>query len=237
MARKSFFSKSKNHRSHSNSETTDATQTRDDTRKPGDLDGDGDVDWIDQLLEMVLFIQTPKGQTVIIVAAAAFSAAINMSTYTKSVDRFLAIVRAEWLLPFAWLVAFLTWALIQVCETLPRTGFWDFETKVAILRTLNGMNIPIVSNLVGKQSDILYWQDVVVNDAKLRRLLLWVASALAHGIDLLMLWVDFPLGSFRPFTIHWGNVGIAACLMFSFELFLGLAMSLRQFRMGYAQQK
>lgn len=236
MARKSFLSQSRNQKSNSKN-STDATQTTDDTRKQGDLDGDGDVDWVDKLLEVVMFIQTPKGQAVVIIAAAVFSAAINMSTYTKSIGIFLTLVKAEWLIPFGWLIAFLTWALIQVFETLPRTGFWDFDTKVAILKTLNGLHIPIVSDTKGKQSDILYWQDVAVNDAKIRRQLFWAVSIAAHFLDLLMLWADFPLGSLSPFTISWRNVLIVAFMVFSFELLVGLAMSLRQFRIGYAQNK
>lgn len=173
----------------------------------------------------------------VIIAAAVFSAAINMSTYTKSIDIFLALVKAQWLSPFAWLVAFLSWALIQVFETLPRTGFWDFDTKVSILKTLNGLHIPIISDTKNKQSDILYWQDTAINDAKMRRQLFWGVSIAAHLLDLLMLWVDFPLGAWSPFIINWVNVGIAAFMMFSFEILVGLAMSLRQFRIGYAQQK
>jgi hypothetical protein len=214
MARKSFFDKRANSRQEST--TTDATQARDDTRKKGDLDGDGDVDWIDKLLEVVTFIQTPKGQAMVIIAAAVFSAAINMSTYTKSVGLFLELVKAQWLIPFAWIVAFLTWALIQVFETLPRTGFWDFDTKIAILKTLNGLHIPIVSDTKNKQSDILYWQDVTVNDAKIRRQLFWVVSIGAHVLDVLMLWTDFPLGSLSPFTINWANVSI--CRLHDFQL-------------------
>jgi hypothetical protein len=96
MAKKSYFSTQKDPK----------TSPVDRTAKPGDLNGDGKVDWVDSLLEIVEFIQTPRGQTFIVIAAAAFSAAINIGSYNKTTAFLLGYLHAEWLLPFCLAVGF-----------------------------------------------------------------------------------------------------------------------------------
>ena len=213
------------------------------THKQGDLDGDGDVDIVDRLLAIVGFIQTPKGQMFILIAAAVFFAIVNVPSYSKTVDGFLGKVNAAWLLPFGWLIAFLAWAVIQVFETLPRTDFWDFEVKVQILKTLNGLNVPLIRRTEGKQTDLLYWQDVTVKDAELRRRLFTVASIFAHLADFGMLWKDYPLwskglwGCVNPSNWLITNILIACFLVFGFEVLIGLARSLKQFMGGYEKAR
>ncbi|GAQ00160.1 hypothetical protein [Leptolyngbya sp. NIES-2104] len=214
-----------------------------DSKKKGDLDGDGDVDFVDRLLAIVSFIQTPKGQIFIMLAGAIFFAIINVPSYSKTVESFLRLVSAQWLLAFSWLIAFLTWALIQVFETLPRTDFWDYDVKVQILKTLNGLHVPIVSRTEGKQTDLLYWQDVTVRDAELRRKMFIVASIVAHIGDFGMLWTDYPLwqgglwGLLVPSNWLLQNVLITCFLVFGFEVLIGLARSVKQFLGGYEQAK
>jgi hypothetical protein len=170
MAKKSYFSTQKDPK----------TSPGDSTAKQGDLNGDGKVDWVDSLLEIVEFIQTPRGQTFIVIAAAAFSAAINIGSYNKTTAFLLGYLHAEWLLPFCWLLALLIWAVFQVGEVLPRTGFWDFATKVQIMNSLQGAGVTIKPLAEGQQTDLVYWQETVINDAKMRRGLFIVVSVMAH---------------------------------------------------------
>jgi hypothetical protein len=223
MAKKSYFSTQK----------AQKTSTADSSTVKGDLNGDGKVDWVDSLLEIVEFIQTPRGQTFIIIAAAAFSAAINIGSYNKTTAFLLEYLQAQWLLPFCWLLAFLIWAVIQVGEVLPRTGFWDFATKVQIMNSLQGAGVTIKPKAAGQQTDLLYWQETVVNDAKMRRGLFVMVSLLAHVADLGMLWPDYPLvdADWLPIV---KNVVIVAFLVFSFEALVGIAQSLKQLRKGYS---
>jgi hypothetical protein len=214
----------------------DRTQTTAESApKEGDLNGDGKVDWVDSLLAIVGFIQTPRGQTFIVLAAATFSAAINMSSYTKTVAWLLQYLRADWLLPFAWIVAMLLWAVIQAGEVLPRTGFWDFSTKVAIMKSLQGAGVPIkdYDRKTGQQTDLVYWQDITINDAKMRRNLFVLVSLMAHCADVGMLWGDYPFLDryFLPIT---QNIIIAGFLIFSFEGLVGIAQSLKQLHKGYS---
>lgn len=226
MAKKSYFGEGSN----AQSKPAEPAQK-------GDLNGDGKVDWLDSLLGVVMFIQTPRGQAFIIIAAAVFSAAINISSYSKSVEWLLKELRSEWLIPFIWVIALTIWAVIQVGEVLPRTGFWDFETKVAIVKSLQGAGVPLkdYDPKSGQQTDMVYWQDATINDAKNRRLLFWSVSILAHLADVAMLWSDYPLVSdaLLPIAKH---VLIAAFLMFSFEFLVGIAQSLKQLRKGYSVQ-
>ncbi len=202
----------------------------------GDLNGDGQVDWVDSLLSIIGFIQTPKGQTFVVLAAAAFSAAINISSYSKTTAWLLDYLRVGWLGPFAWLLAFLIWAVIQSGEVLPRTGFWDFDTKVQITKSLQGAGFPIkdYDAKSGQQTDLVYWQEVTINDAKIRRSLFIAVSVLAHAADVGMLWSDYPLFSTETFLPIVQNLVIAAFLIFSFEGLVGIAQSLKQLRRGYA---
>jgi hypothetical protein len=223
MSKKSYFSTQKAQKAN----------TDDKPAVKGDLNGDGKVDWVDFLLEIVEFTQTPRGQTFIIIAAAAFSAAINIGSYNKTTAFLLGYLQAQWLLPFCWLLAFLIWAVIQVGEVLPRTGFWDFATKVQIMNSLQGAGVTIKPKAAGQQTDLLYWQETVVNDAKMRRGLFVMVSLLAHVADLGMLWPDYPLvdADWLPIV---KNVVIVAFLVFSFEALVGIAQSLKQLRKGYS---
>jgi hypothetical protein len=223
MAKKSYFSTQKDPKTISGNSPA----------KQGDLNGDGKVDWVDSLLEIVEFIQTPKGQTFIVIAAATFSAAINIGSYTKTTAFLLGYLHAEWLLPFVWLLALLIWAVFQVGEVLPRTGFWDFATKVQIMNSLQGAGVTIKPLAEGQQTDLLYWQETVINDAKMRRGLFIVVSVMAHIADVGMLWADYPLldADWLPIV---KNIVIAAFLVFSFEGLVGIAQSLKQLRKGYS---
>jgi hypothetical protein len=223
MAKKSYFSTQKD------SKTSPANNS---TVK-GDLNGDGKVDWVDSLLEIVEFIQTPRGQTFVVIAAAAFSAAINISSYNKTTALLLGYLHAEWLMPFVWLLALLIWAVFQVGEVLPRTGFWDFATKVQIMTSLQGGGVTIKPYTEGQQTDLVYWQETVINDAKMRRMLFIGVSVMAHLGDVGMLWPDYPLvdGDWLPIV---KNIIIAAFLVFSFEGLVGIAQSLKQLRKGYS---
>jgi hypothetical protein len=223
MAKKSYFSTQKDQK----------TSTADSTAKPGDLNGDGKVDWVDSLLEIVEFIQTPRGQTFIVIAAAAFSAAINIGSYTKTTALLLGYLKAEWLLPFVWLLALLIWAVFQVGEVLPRTGFWDFTTKVQIMNSLQGAGVTIKPKGAGQQTDLVYWQETVINDAKMRRGLFFTVSLMAHAADIGMLWPDYPMldADWLPIV---KNIIITAFLVFSFEGLVGIAQSLKQLRKGYS---
>lgn len=225
MTKKSYFSSQKDQK-------TKDQKTEDKPAVTGDLNGDGKVDWVDAMLGVVEFIQTPRGQTFIIIAAAAFSAAINIGSYNKTTAFLLGYLQAQWLLPFCWLLAFLIWAVIQVGEVLPRTGFWDFATKVQIMNSLQGAGVTIKAKAAGQQTDLVYWQDTVINDAKMRRGLFVMVSLMAHAADLGMLWPDYPLfnESWLPIV---KNVVIVAVLVFSFEGFVGIAQSLKQLRKGY----
>lgn len=206
-------------------------------KKPvkGDLNGDGKVDWVDSLIGIVTFIQTPRGQAFIVIAAAVFSAAINIGSYTKTTALMLDYLQADWLLPFSWLVSLLIWGIFQVGETLPRTGFWDFETKVAIVKSLQGAGVPISAPMKGQQTDLVYWQDVTINDAKMRRRLFWMVSLACHAGDFAMLWPDYPLvdGYLMPIV---KNLVTACFLVFSFEVLVGIAQSIKQLKSGYAVQ-
>jgi hypothetical protein len=228
MAKKSYFAKSK--KTHT---TTAETQN---PPKKGDLNGDGKVDWVDSMLAIVGFIQTPKGQMFIVLAAATFSAAINMSSYTKTTAWLLAYLRAGWLMPFAWIVAFTIWAVIQVFEVLPRTGFWDFDTKVQIVKSLQGAGVPIkdYDPESGQQTDMVYWQDITINDAKMRRGLFLAVSLMAHAADVGMLWGDYPFFDTKTFALIIQNVLVVAFLIFSFEGLVGIAQSLKQLQKGYS---
>jgi hypothetical protein len=223
MAKKSYFSTQKDPK----------TTPGDRTAKQGDLNGDGKVDWVDSLLEIVEFIQTPRGQTFIVIAAAAFSAAINIGSYNKTTAFLLGYLHAEWLLPFCWLLAFLIWAVFQVGEVLPRTGFWDFATKVQIMNSLQGAGVTIKPLAEGQQTDLVYWQETVINDAKMRRGLFIVVSVMAHIADAGMLWPDYPLldADWLPIV---KNIIITTFLVFSFEGLVGIAQSLKQLRKGYS---
>jgi hypothetical protein len=223
MTKKSYFSTQKDQK----------TSTADSTAKTGDLNGDGKVDWVDSLLGIVEFIQTPRGQTFIVIAAAAFSAAINIGSYTKTTATLLVYLKAEWLMPFVWLLALLIWAVFQVGEVLPRTGFWDFATKVQIMNSLQGAGVTIKPKTAGQQTDLVYWQETVINDAKMRRGLFIVVSVMAHLGDAGMLWPDYPLldADWLPIV---KNIVIAAFLVFSFEGLVGIAQSLKQLRKGYS---
>jgi hypothetical protein len=224
MAKKSYFSRK---------DTDHKTNAADNTAIKGDLNGDGKVDWVDSLLEIVEFIQTPRGQTFIVIAAAAFSAAVNIGSYNKTTVLLLGYLHAEWLMPFVWLLALLIWAVFQVGEVLPRTGFWDFATKVQIMNSLQGAGVTIKPLADGQQTDLLYWQETVINDAKMRRGLFIIVSVMAHVGDAGMLWPDYPL-----FDADWlpiiKNIVIAAFLVFSFEGLVGIAQSLKQLRKGYS---
>jgi hypothetical protein len=208
--------------------------TTESTPKPGDLNGDGKVDWVDSLLSIIGFIQTPQGQTFIVLAAATFSAAINISSYTKTTVWLLQYLRSDWLLPFAWLVAIVIWAVIQAGEVLPRTGFWDFDTKVQIVKSLQGAGVPIkdYERKSGQQTDLVYWQDITINDAKMRRGLFVAVSLMAHAADIGMLWGDYPFFNADLLPIV-QNIIIAGFLIFSFEGLVGIAQSLKQLRKGY----
>jgi hypothetical protein len=92
------------------------------------------------------------------------------------------------LLPFVWLLALLIWAVFQVGEVLPRTGFWDFTTKVQIMNSLQGAGVTIKPKGAGQQTDLVYWQETVINDAKMRRGLFFTVSLMAHAADIGMLW-------------------------------------------------
>jgi hypothetical protein len=224
MAKKSYFSRK---------ETDSKTSTANSPAVKGDLNGDGKVDWVDSLLEIVEFIQTPRGQTFVVIAAAAFSAAINIGSYNKTTAFLLGYLHAEWLIPFCWLLAFLIWAVFQVGEVLPRTGFWDFATKVQIMNSLQGAGVTIKPLADGQQTDLLYWQETVINDAKMRRGLFIAVSVMAHIGDAGMLWPDYPLldAAWLPIV---KNIVIAAFLVFSFEGLVGIAQSLKQLRKGYS---
>jgi hypothetical protein len=223
MAKKSYFSTQRDPK----------TSPGDSPAKQGDLNGDGKVDWVDSLLEIVEFIQTPRGQTFIVIAAAAFSAAINIGSYNKTTAFLLSYLHAEWLLPFVWLLALLIWAVFQVGEVLPRTGFWDFATKVQIMNSLQGAGVTIKPLAEGQQTDLVYWQETVINDAKMRRGLFIVVSVMAHIGDAGMLWPDYPLldADWLPIV---KNIIIATFLIFSFEGLVGIAQSLKQLRKGYS---
>jgi hypothetical protein len=203
------------------------------TKKKGDLNGDGKVDWIDFLLGIVEFIQTPRGQTFVVIFAATFSAAINIGSYYKTTSFLLGYLHAEWMAPFAWLLAILIWAVFQVGEVMPRTGFWDFATKVQVMSAMQGSGVTIKDKSEGQQTDLVYWQETVMNDAKMRRSLFFFVSVMAHVGDVAMLWSDYPLfdSEWMPIVI---NFIVCAFLVFSFEVLVGLAQSLKQLRKGYA---
>lgn len=223
MAKKSYFTSQKDQK----------TSPAEKPAVEGDLNGDGKVDWVDSLLSIVEFVQTPKGQTFVVIAAAAFSAAINIGSYGKTTAMLLGYLQAQWLLPFVWLLAFLIWAVIQVGEVLPRTGFWDFATKVQIMNSLQGAGVTIKAQTAGQQTDLVYWQDTVINDAKMRRGMFIAVSIMAHAADLGMLWPDYPLvdADWLPIV---KNVVVVVFLVFSFEALVGIAQSLKQLRKGYS---
>jgi hypothetical protein len=224
MPRKSFL---KNHKKPSSSTSSTAPVDKP-TPLKGDLDGDGDVDWVDQIIAAVQFIQTPKGQCLVLVGAAAFSLAINLSTYTKSMNAAFSYLHVEWLSSLDWLAAIVTYLLIQVLETLPRTGWWDLELKITILRKLQGLDVPIISELANKQTDIVYWQETARHDYELKRKLMWLVSIGAHIADLWSLWIDFPLWQRGLLTLH-PNLWIVLILMFSFEGLVALSQFIKQF--------
>lgn len=205
------------------------------TKKTGDLNGDGKVDWVDSLLGIVEFIQTTRGQTFVIIFAAGFSAAINIGSYNKTTALLLGYLHAEWLLPFAWLLAILLWAVFQVGEVMPRTEFWDFATKVQVMTSMQGSGVTVKdTSAKGQQTDLVYWQEAVMNDAKTRRSLFITVSFFAHIFDISMLWSDYPLLDLSEWAPIPVNFVVCAFLVFSFEVLVGLAQSLKQLRKGYA---
>jgi hypothetical protein len=227
MPRKSFL---KNHKKPSSPNPNHFNQPVVDKTVPlkGDLDGDGDVDWVDKIIAAVQFIQTPKGQCLILVGAAAFSLVINLSTYTKSMTAAFSYLRVEWLSSLNWLAATVAYLLIQVLETLPRTGWWDLDLKITILRKLQGLDLPIISDFANKQTDIVYWQETARQDYELKRKLMWLVSIGAHIADLWSLWIDFPLWQTSRLTLH-PNLWIVLILMFSFEGLVALSQFIKQF--------
>jgi hypothetical protein len=227
MARKSFLKTRKRDASKSKPADNKTEKTTTPALK-GDLDGDGDVDWVDKVIAAVQFIQTPRGQCLVLVGAAAFSTAVNLSTYTRSMEAAFSYLRIEWLAPLAWLAAIITYLLLQVLETLPRTGWWDLETKIMILRKLQGLDVPVISNLAGKQTDIVYWQETAQRDYELKRKLMWLVSIGAHAADLWSLWIDFPLWRSGTLFLH-PNLWIVLILMFSFEGLVALSQFIKQF--------
>jgi hypothetical protein len=126
------------------------------------------------------------------------------------------------------LAAIITYLLIQVLETLPRTGWWDLELKITILRKLQGLDVPIISELANKQTDIVYWQETARRDYELKRKLMWLVSIGAHITDLWSLWIDFPLWQRGMLTLH-PNLWIVLILMFSFEGLVALSQFIKQF--------
>lgn len=233
MTRKSFLKKGKKSFLGKNSTVADKTDKANqpavsDDRLKGDLDGDGDVDWVDKVIAAVQFIQTPRGQCLVLVGAAAFSLAINLSTYTKSMNEAFSYLKVEWLGPLDWLAAVIIYLLIQVLETMPRTGWWDLDLKITILRKLQGLDIPVISNMAGKQTDIVYWQETAQRDYELKRKIMVLVSIGAHIADLWSLWIDFPLWRNGMLILH-PNLWIVLILMFSFEGLVALSQFIKQF--------
>lgn len=194
----------------------------------GDLDGDGDVDVVDKIIAIVQFIQTPKGQMLVLVAAATFSLVINISTYTKSMIAALNYLGVPWLTPLSWLAAIIFWALIQVLETLPRTSWWDIETKFTVLGKLQGMDLPFISDLKNKQTDLVYWQETVATDYEIKRKTMIIISIAAHISDAWALWIDFPLYQGGILTLH-PNLWVMLFMMFSFEGLIAISQFVKQF--------
>jgi hypothetical protein len=244
MTRKSFFDKQSSSGSSSRSKS-DSSSASSNTREnvnegapkvKGDLDGDGDVDWVDRLWAIVNFIQTPKGQTFFVIMGAVCSAVINVIPYTKTVITGLNYLGVGALAPFSWLIALIFWGLLQAVETAPRTSMWDFETKMGVMRMLQGLHIPLLekSDLKNRQSDVLFWQEATINDAQQKRLMMWGFCILAHLIDLGMLWGDYPLFNANPLYFIWQNCLVVVALMFSFEAIVGLGQLIRYFSKGKA---
>jgi hypothetical protein len=225
MARKSFFNTHKRTDTTANPPQHSAT-----THAPikGDLDGDGDVDWVDKAIAAVQFFQSPKGQMLVLVGAAVFSLVINLSTYTKSVNAAFEYLNVEWLAPLALIAAIVYYLLIQVLETMPRTGWWDLELKITILRKLQGLDIPVISNLANKQTDTVYWQETARKDYEIKRKVMWLVSIGAHFADAWSLWIDFPLWQNGRLDLH-PNLWVMLALMFSFEGLVALSQFIKQF--------
>jgi hypothetical protein len=194
----------------------------------GDLDGDGDIDWIDRAIAAVQFFQSPKGQMLVLVSAAVFSLIVNLSTYTKSTDAAFVYLNVYWLAPLAPIAAVVYYLLLQVLETLPRTGWWDLELKITILRKLQGLDIPMISDFAGKQTDTVYWQETAQQDYEIKRKIMWLVSLGAHFVDAWALWIDFPLWQGERLTLH-PNLWIMLALMFSFEGLIALSQFIKQF--------
>lgn len=224
MVKKSFLTTRK--KSDSNTRKTHTAQP--DSPLKGDLDGDVDVDWVDKVIAAVQFIQTPKGQCLILVGSAAFSLVINLSTYTRSMQAAFVYLNVEWMASLSWLAAIVSYLLIQVLETMPRTNWWDLELKIMILRKLQGLDIPIISEVSNKQTDIVYWQDTAKKDYEIKRKIMWIVSLGAHLADLWALWIDFPLYQGDRLTLH-PNLWVVLALMFSFEGLLALSQFIKQF--------
>lgn len=194
----------------------------------GDLDGDGDVDWVDKAIAAVQFFQSPKGQMLVLVGAAVFSLIINLSTYTKSTNAAFVYLDVDWLAPLAPIAAVVYYLLIQVLETLPRTGWWDLELKITILRKLQGLDIPLISDFAGKQTDTIYWQETAQQDYEIKRKVMWMVSIGAHIADAWSLWIDFPLWRNAQLDLH-PNLWVMLALMFSFEGLIALSQFIKQF--------
>jgi hypothetical protein len=101
------------------------------------------------------------------------------------------------------------------------------------MNSLQGAGVTIKPLAEGQQTDLLYWQETVINDAKMRRGLFIVVSVMAHIADAGMLWPDYPLldADWLPIV---KNIVIATFLVFSFEGLVGIAQSLKQLRKGYS---
>jgi hypothetical protein len=229
----SYFEKSRKGRKKSTDQSTSETTS---SRKTGDLDGDGDVDWVDSFLGVVSFIQTPRGQTFVIVCAAVLSAIVNFGSYYSASTWLIKFLGVPWLLPFGFLFALVSWALLQVAETLPRISLWDWETKVQITKSLQGMSFPLVKydETKGMQTDLPFWQEMITTEAQQARMMLWAISAVAHLVDGSVLWQTFPWWTAAGAMIV--NIAGFLFLMFSFEGLVGIAQKLKQLRSGFQIQ-